>query len=257
MGHFKQSLLGQFCRAPKGLITFLGSEDAQEDFIRGKLHANVDAKFLYQQQAPTIVKKRFIESYFFNKLFEEYTLNDGVWTDSDHTQLCAMLGDELGDYDLVIVADYGHGMLNERAVSKLCTESRFLAVNTQSNAGNAGFNTISKYPRAHFVSLAENEIRLDMRNRRADLEALVSALLTKCGYEKIVVTRGKHGSLGHCVNEGFVQTPALAWQVVDRIGSGDACLAVTSLCVTQGAPMEIVGFIGNAVGAEGVGMVGQ
>jgi bifunctional ADP-heptose synthase (sugar kinase/adenylyltransferase) len=42
---------------------------------------------------------------------------------------------------------------------------------------------------------------------------------------------------------------------VDRVGAGDAVFAVTSLCVAQKAPMEIVGFAANIVGAHAVGMV--
>ncbi len=51
--------------------------------------------------------------------------------------------------------------------------------------------------------------------------------------------------------------PALATQVVDRVGAGDAVLCLTALCVAQKAPPEIVGFIGNVVGAEAVKILGN
>jgi sugar/nucleoside kinase (ribokinase family) len=41
------------------------------------------------------------------------------------------------------------------------------------------------------------------------------------------------------------------------MGAGDAFLAVTSPLVATGADMELVGFIGNAVGALKVGIVGH
>jgi bifunctional ADP-heptose synthase (sugar kinase/adenylyltransferase) len=43
--------------------------------------------------------------------------------------------------------------------------------------------------------------------------------------------------------------------MVDRVGAGDAVFAVTSLCVAQNAPMEVVGFTANVVGARAVAMV--
>ena len=46
-------------------------------------------------------------------------------------------------------------------------------------------------------------------------------------------------------------------EVVDRVGAGDAVLAVTALCVSQGAPAEVVGFLGNLVGAQAVATVGH
>ena len=44
---------------------------------------------------------------------------------------------------------------------------------------------------------------------------------------------------------------------MDRIGAGDAVLAVTSACVARDVPMEVVGFIGNSVGALAVETVGH
>jgi sugar/nucleoside kinase (ribokinase family) len=41
------------------------------------------------------------------------------------------------------------------------------------------------------------------------------------------------------------------------VGAGDAMFAVTSMCVYQKAPMPVVGLVGNAVGAQAVGIVGN
>jgi len=45
--------------------------------------------------------------------------------------------------------------------------------------------------------------------------------------------------------------------VVDTVGAGDAFLSVTAPLVQSGVPMELVGLIGNAVGAMKVGIVGH
>ena len=41
------------------------------------------------------------------------------------------------------------------------------------------------------------------------------------------------------------------------MGAGDAVLSLTSLCVAQQAPMAIVGFISNIVGAQAVAILGH
>ena len=51
--------------------------------------------------------------------------------------------------------------------------------------------------------------------------------------------------------------PAFTGTVVDTVGAGDAFLAVTSPLVATGAPMQDVGFIGNAAGAMKVGIIGH
>jgi sugar/nucleoside kinase (ribokinase family) len=203
------------------------------------------------------VKRRFIESYFFTKLLEVYEISDGLLDAADNERLCATLREYLPRYDAVIVVDFGHGMLSREAIDILCTKAPFLAVNAQSNAGNLGYHTISRYPRADYVCMAENEIRLEGRDRRGDLKELVRYVSGRVSCGRIVVTRGKAGSLCYSDSEGFCEVPAFAGQVVDRMGAGDAFLSVTALCVAQNAPMEVAGFIGNVVGAQAVATVGN
>lgn len=240
-----------------GLLTFLGTEDTQEDFVRQHVKSNVEKMFLYKENSPTIVKRRFIESYLLTKLFEVYVMNDEELSKTESRALCSKLRHILPQYHIVIVADYGHGMLSRDAIDVLCSQAPFLAVNTQANAGNRGFNTIYKYPRADYVSIAEHEIRLELRNQWGDLRDMILDVSQKLECGRVVVTRGRYGCLGYNKDEGFFEIPAFAHQIVDRVGIGDAFLSVTSLCVAQKAPIEIVGFIGNVVGAEAIATIGN
>lgn len=248
--------VANFCERT-GVLTVLGAERSQEAFVRENLNRAVEKIFLYRQNAPTIVKLRFVESYFFTKLFEVYDMADEGLDPSDDAALCAALDEHVPQYDVVVVVDFGHGMLSERAIDVLCRRARFLALNVQSNAGNRGYHTISRYPRADYISMAEAELRLEARSRHGDLRPMVQDVARKLGCGKIAVTRGKAGCLSYDADEGFFEVPAFAGQVVDRMGAGDAFLSVTALCVAQGAPMEVVGFVGNAVGAQAVATVGH
>jgi len=239
------------------LVTQLGAERPHTEFVTESLRPNVEPVFLERRDAPTIVKRRFVENYFFTKLLAVYEMNDEETHPSDDEQLCLTLREALPEYDLVIVMDFGHGMMSERSIEELSHGARFLAVNVQSNAGNKGYHTVSRYPRADFISLAENEARLESRDRRGDLRQTVSSISSRLGCDRIIVTRGKYGCLCYSDGHGFVEVPALAGEVVDRMGAGDAFLSVTSLCVVQDAPMDVVGFIGNAVGAQAVATVGH
>jgi len=240
-----------------GLVTFLGAWDSQEDFIREKLDPKIDKIFLYMDNAPTIVKQRFVEIYPFQKLFEVYLMGDGENNTTQSQALCDKLRDTLLDYDVVIVTDYGHGMIGPEAVEILCSKARFLAVNTQVNAHNQGFNTVSKYHRADYICVSENEIRLEARSRQKDLRDVVLAVSEQLSCPRIIITRGASGCLCYSDREGFFEVPAFTSHVVDRMGAGDAVFSVTGLCVAQDAAIEMVGFIGNAVGAQAVATVGH
>lgn len=236
--------------------TFLGSVDSHEAFVRSRLNSCVERRFLQRHDAPTIVKQRFIEQYFLSKLFEVYEINDGPLTERDRQALCDGLRGRIGEFDVVLVVDLGHGMLVPEAIDILCRESRFLAVNTQSNAGNFGFNPISKYPRADYISVSENEMRLEARDRRGDLRSMIESISKKLNCPRVLVTRGKNGCTAYSDDDGFCDVPAFALQVVDREGAGSAVLAITSLCMAQRAPIEVAGFIANVVGAQAVATVG-
>lgn len=237
------------------VVTFLGSYDSHDDFIREHLNPKVNPIFLRMQDAPTILKRRMVERYPFQKLFELYVMNDDEGNQDHSDALCEQLHELLPDFDVVIVTDYGHGMVSPEAVKLLSEEARFLAVNTQMNAANRGFNTISKYPRADYVCISENEMRLDARSRRRKIEDIVRDASYHLGCASVMVTQGKNGALCFSDKDGFVTVPALTANIVDRVGAGDAVLAVTSLCAAQAAPMEVLGMIGNAVGAQAVATV--
>ena len=87
----------------------------------------------------------------------------------------------------------------------------------------------------------------------SDLAEKVRGLLSA---RAVSVTRGHHGALTSAESEQW-EVPVFSREVVDRVGAGDAYLAVTAPCVAAGHPMDVVGFIGNAVGALAVKIVGN
>ncbi|MGB0908723.1 MAG: PfkB family carbohydrate kinase [Nitrospirales bacterium] len=239
------------------LVSYLGTVQPQENFIRRHLKPNIHPHFIYKTGSPTIVKRRFIEEYQFSKLFEVYEMNDADLTSRENAELCERLDGTLASYDVVIAADFGHGLMTKAAIDLVGTQSPFLAVNTQINAANNGFHTISKYSRADYVSIHETEIRLDQRDSHGDMNDIIKRLSTGLGCPSVMVTQGKRGTLLYQQDQGFFESPSLATKVVDRIGAGDALFALTAPCVAMGAPPDIVGLIGNLAGAQSVMTVGN
>jgi bifunctional ADP-heptose synthase (sugar kinase/adenylyltransferase) len=239
------------------LLTNLGAKDSQEDFVRQSLNPRIRPHFLYLKDAPTIMKRRFVETYPLQKLFEVYFMNGDQVEPSHVRAMCERLEDLIGDCDLVVVNDYGHGMLGPEMVDLLCSGTKFLAVNTQVNAANHGFNTVSKYRRADYIAVSEGELRLDARSRSRRLRDIVVETSRRLSCDRMIITQGSRGSLAYSSAEGFFEVPAFTSRIVDRVGAGDSVFAVTALCLAQQAPMELAGVIGNAVGAEAVMTVGN
>jgi bifunctional ADP-heptose synthase (sugar kinase/adenylyltransferase) len=243
------------------VLTILGSQhgrpDPTEPFVREHLNPAVEPIFILQDDAPTIVKRRYLESYPLQKLFEVYYLKHVEEGSPAADALCRKLDAILPDYDVVIVTDYGHGMLVPEAVELLCSKARFLAVNTQANADNQGFNTISKYARADFVSLSEKELRLEARSRQREVGAIMQEVAERMDCATMLITRGNHGNMTYDRRAGISTAPALSNTILDRVGAGDAVLSALALCAAQGAPGDVLGFLGNVVGAQAVATVGH
>jgi len=239
------------------VLTQIGEGGDEEEFVRGVLKDNVNPILLEKPGAPTIVKQRFVEQYLSQKMFEVYRMNDAPLDAATDAHLRGRLEEITSEYDLVVVADYGHGMLSPGAIDVLCRRARFLAVNTQSNAGNHGFNMISKYPRADYVCLAQREVALETRNQQLTGEEMAEHVAAKLDCPRVMITRGSAGTLYHTTPDRFTRVPALATRVVDRIGAGDAVLCVTALCALSEASPEVTAFLGNVVGAEAVAILGN
>ncbi len=193
-----------------------------------------------------IVKKRYIEDD--QKLFETYDMDD------NHPDICDEVNDKISDYDLVLVADFGHGLLTNKLRDIIKQKAKFLAVTTQRNAGNMGHNTIRKYWDRKdniYICIDEDELRLAVHekySRHHDLKDIVRNELVPTS----IVTGGPDG----CVSSG-VEVPALTTNVVDAVGAGDAFLSITSLLVCLGAPMDLVCFVGCVAGAIKVSYPGN
>lgn len=239
------------------MVTCLGMQNPYEEFILDHLKPNVTPKFFYRPNAPTIIKRRFVELDILRKLFEVYYMDGNKVSETVSQEMCQYLSPILSKYDVVVVGDYGHGFLGGENVKLLCDKARFLSVNTQTNSANIGFNLITKYPRADYFCIDEPELRLATHDNAGQVETLLVNVAEKLKCGQAVVTRGHRGSLVYNAEKGFFPVPVFSTEVVDRVGAGDAYLAVTSLCAAAGFPSELIGFVGNAVGALKIRIVGN
>ena len=204
------------------------------------------ACFRDEGQAP-VVKERYVEHVFITKLFE--TVRFPIWNNLGAAPLPR-------DLDLVIVADYGHGLLQATDLEVCCSGGHFLALMVQSNSANWGFNLLTKWPRADYVVIDQEELHLASHDQFGAIETLARRQHERMGTRYFAVTMGHEGCL--VLNGGeVVRAPAVAEHVKDRMGAGDAFLALTTPLAWAGAPAEVIATIGNIAGAIKIGKVGN
>lgn len=227
------------------------------EFIKEKLNPNVMLSGFFTQDRPTILKRRYVDKIFKHKLFEIIEIDDSPLPDNIKKDIFQKL-DKLKDhFDLLVVADFGHGLIDKVIVSHLINSGIFLSVNAQSNSANKGFNLLTKYPRCDYFSIDEGETRLATHDKHSDINLLAKQLMTNTKAKLAAITLGTKGSIVLNNSGNIASAPVLSDEIVDTIGAGDAYLSITSLLAKNGNTPEEIAFVGNAVGAMAVRILGN
>lgn len=240
------------------LVCMLSDDEKDVNFIKESLNPNVSIDYVVQDLTPVITKKRFVDNHTSAKIFELYEMKNNEINNLTEKKLINTLSKKICNSTLTIVPDYGHGLVSDPIINLLCNDASYLAVNTQTNAGNRGFNHVSKYPRSDYISIAGHELELEMRKRNSNHVEMLIEFSKRINCEHFTVTLGKSGSIHYkkSSNEVFI-IPAFAAKVIDRVGAGDAVLTITSMLHSIKAPIEIIGLVGNVAGAQMVEYLGN
>lgn len=237
-----------------GLITCVGNNHLPH--IKQHMKSGVGPFIFRRDDLETLVKTRYINGARGAKLLEVYNVQDFPITEENEKEIIGLLADKVNGFDMILASDFGHGLLTPKIIDYLAQSGKFLAVNAQLNAGNLGYNFITKYPRADFVSLNEREIRLPTQDRGSDIKSPMKKLTQGKAITSLNVTLGGNGAIYYS-NGTFYSAPAFTQEILDTIGSGDAFLAVSSLLSYKKVDPAFVPFLGNAAGALAVRIMGN
>ena len=159
--------LADFCSSIT-LISALGESGEYEDFIKENSAKNIRFEFINKSNSPTIVKKRFVDHITNSKTLGVYSINDDTLSGKDEKKLISIISKEINKHDLVIVTDYGHGLISEKVAKKIVKKSPYTALNAQINAANSSYHTMDNYEKIECVIINESELRHEFRNRDGD-----------------------------------------------------------------------------------------
>lgn len=240
------------------LLTVLGKKDTQRDFIMSHLKKNIRGKYFVRPDSETIVKRRYVSSSQNRKLFEICFMNDSAIPPGIEKNILAYLRKNISKFEIIIVNDFGHGLLTPRIVELLSNKAKKLAINVQTNSANTGFNLVTKYSKADFICVDEMELRYATHDKFGKLTDIAQRVQKDLSAKFLITTRGSKGSLAFVPRkQQFSESPALTSSVVDAVGAGDAFFAYTAPAFGGGLPHDMIAFLGNVVGALAVQIVGN
>ena len=243
------------------LIGVVGREPWVEPLLRKCLDRSSD-RILRDRNYTSILKQRFVESASegkeISKLFSVNYLQDGEISESMERQVLQRLRREVPRADVVLVMDFGHGLMTKRVRQYLQQKARTLVVNCQTNSNNFAFNLINRrYRRADAFALDSTEIHLAAGSKRISYEKELSSLARTLRSRYGWLTRGSVETLGWSRQGTFVNCESLAKVVVDTVGAGDAFISLAALGVARKLPLDVITLLGQLAGAEAVGIIGN
>ena len=237
-------------------VTILSMIGEKKEFlkeIKKDLPKNIKTKFFIKKNSPTIVKKRFVDNISNSKVLGVYNLNDDILSSEEIKIFNSYLIKEIKKYDLVVVSDYGHGLISETSAKIICKHSKFLALNAQVNAFNIGYHTMKNYGDFNTLIINEKEIRLEMRDKSGKVEDLMVNLAKERKVKNLIVTKGRSGSILYNKNkQKFFYAEAYAKKVVDKIGAGDTMLSLIGLCLKAQLDSELTLLLSSLGAAQSV-----
>lgn len=223
--------LARFCKEVT-LVSAIGEKKEFYKTISKELDPKIKKKFIFKKNSSTIIKKRYIDHVNNNKIIGVYNIDDNQLLKNEEKRFNKILKTEIIKADLVIVSDFGHGLISKKTADLILKNSKFLAINAQLNAANIGHHTISKYKGADLIIINENEMRHELRNKNDKTENLIKILSKNLKSKFTVVTSGSNGSKIYIKNKNSIITcPAFANQVVDKVGTGDTMLVSLAISI--------------------------
>ena len=241
------------------LIGITGTEPWVEHELGKYLDSN-DSSLVRDECFTTIVKHRYVEAAGHNevsKLFSVNYIDDGPPRQGIQDAIMERLEEHLSHADVVLVMDFGHGLMQADHRRFVEEEAPFFALNCQTNSFNYGFNVVNRrYRRADLITIDSAEMALARAEKDFEAEQALRDLVDFFSGRYGFFTRGNSSTFG-IDGEHTAECPAFETAVTDTVGAGDAFCALATLASRRELPIEVCTFLGQVAGAQAVKIIGN
>lgn len=234
---------------PVTLVSWVGDDRDGEILQRRLEEAGVVCRFLRSPTARTIVKLRVLSlrQQVIRLDFED------DFAQEDAAALQALVDGLLDDHALVVLSDYGKGVLS--GVSGLIAAARRRGRPVLVDPKGADF---SRYAGATVITPNAGEFAAvaGQPSDEADLAARAERLRDRLALDHLLVTRGEKGMSLFTAGRAPLTVPAHALDVYDVTGAGDTAIATLAAGLAAGLVMEDAVRLANRAAGIVVGRKG-
>jgi rfaE bifunctional protein kinase chain/domain len=234
--------------AQTGLLSVVGADEAGDALARLVAGEGVRASLHRDGTLATTVKLRVIAR-------GQQLVRADFESDPSHEVLTEKLAEFegcLGEYDVVVLSDYGKGGLThiERMIGLARGAGKTVLVDPKGD-------DYARYRGAHLLTPNLNELRevVGRWKDEADLTARAQRLRGELGLDALLLTRGPQGMTLYR-DDGVHGVPAKQRDVADVTGAGDTVIATLAVLLGAGAPLPEAVRVANHAAGIVVGKLG-
>ncbi|MBN1794941.1 MAG: D-glycero-beta-D-manno-heptose-7-phosphate kinase [Candidatus Omnitrophica bacterium] len=231
----------------KGQVTLCGvtGDDDEGKTLRQQLEVRsvLTDGIIVDKARPTTVKTRVIAHHQQVVRFDTEDVNP--ISDPIGSQILSVVEDRIADTDVVVIEDYGKGVVNapllDRLVPLCVKNNKLIFVDPK-------IENFHCYKGVTAITPNRKEAGEGSNVRIKDKEGLYKAgrtLLENLNCQAVLVTLGEDGMCLFEQGEGPVEIPTFAREVFDVSGAGDTVISAFALAVGAGASMTEAAHIAN------------
>jgi len=171
-------------------------------------------------------------------------------------KITEVIEDKMPDIDVVLISDYGKGLITEGMLSRTIASAKKHKKMTIVDPKGLDF---SKYSGVSLLTPNKKEAALASGVEIIDepsLEKAAHKILQNVDLDQLLITCGKDGMVLFEINKKPFKVKAEARQVFDVSGAGDTVIAVLGLAVASGASIHTSVTVANAAAGKVVGKTG-
>ncbi len=169
----------------------------------------------------------------------------------------------LGDYDGLIITDFGYGFFTRPLINALETVVAARRKPYYLDVSHTHHASILSFSGPRIATPTEQELRFAFADNEAGLSNLASRFFRKTNAENLLLTMGSRGVLlfrrpaSSALRLDTDFLPAFESAAMDPVGAGDVFLAAVALSDLAGASCQVGAYLGSALAALQVAVLGN
>lgn len=242
-------------------LTALGEGPSSADFEARLAGHGVEMIVLREDERPLFVKTRYLVDE--KKVFKVDSGHYAPLSSTATERMESVLGERLGDFDGVIIIDFGYGLFPAEMVSAIASLTKKAGKPYYVDVSSSRYANILRFQNPRLATPTEQELRFAFADAEAGLSNLASRYYAESGAEKLVLTMGKRGVLlferapkpGERLPTDFL--PSMAGVAIDTIGAGDVFLSALVLTDLADASTAAGAYLGTCLAAIHLSRLGN